>query len=51
MKIGKIVGGAVLLVVAVWVFIAMADPTARYVGGAILTILALALLIAGFRKK
>lgn len=51
LDIGKIVGGAVLLVIAIWVFMTMGDPTAKYLGGAILGILGLALLITGLMKK
>ena len=49
--IGKIVGGLVLLVVAIWTFVSMTDPTAKYAGGAILAILGLALIITPLLKK
>jgi len=51
MDTGKIVGGAIVLIIAIWVFLTMTDVTAKYLGGAILAILALALLISGFKKK
>jgi len=51
MNTGKVVIGAILLVVAIWVFIAMPDPTARYLGGAILGILGLAALVTGVKEK
>jgi hypothetical protein len=51
MDIGRIVGGAVVLVIAIWTFMTMTDVTAKYAGGAILAIIALALLITGFKKK
>jgi len=48
---GKIVIGAILLVIAIWVFITMSDTTAGYLGGAILDILGLASLITVLKKK
>lgn len=50
MDTGKVVGGAILVVIAIWVFMTMTDPTAKYVGGAILGILGLAALITGYKK-
>lgn len=52
MDTGEVIGGAALLAVAIWVFTIMPaqDLTAKYLGGAILGILALALLIDGFKK-
>ena len=37
-------GGAILLVIAIYALVGLTDPTARYAGGAILAILAVALL-------
>ena len=51
MDTGRIVGGAIELIVAIWVFLTMTDVTTKYVGGAILAVLALALLITGAKKK
>jgi|LGVC01.1.fsa_nt_gb hypothetical protein len=51
MNNGKIVIGAILLVITIWVFITMSDTTARYLGGAILGILGLASLITGLKEK
>jgi len=47
MKAGKVVGGLILVVVAIWAFVTLANPTAKYLSGAILAILGLVLLIAG----
>ncbi len=49
--IGKIVGGVILVIVAVWAFVSLTNATARYVGGAILLIVGLALIIMPFVKK
>ncbi|KAF5418953.1 MAG: hypothetical protein C5S44_12135 [Candidatus Methanocomedens sp.] len=51
MDTGRVVGGAILLVVAIWIFMTMSDPTAKYLGGVILGILGLALLITGSKEK
>jgi len=51
MNTGKVVIGAILLVIAIWVFITLSDPTARYLGGAILGILGLASLVTGVKEK
>lgn len=48
---GKVVGGAILVVIAVWVFMVMPDYTARVVGGAILGILGIALLVSGLKRE
>lgn len=50
MNIGKIVIGAILLLVAIYVFIAMTSVAARFVGGGILAILGLVLVITGLKK-
>lgn len=51
MNTGKVAGGAIMLILAIWVFMAMSDFTARFVGGSIIGILALVLLIEGFKEK
>ena len=51
MDTGRVVGGALLAVVAIWLFATQTDFTAKYAGGAILGILALALLYTGTREK
>lgn len=51
MDTGKVVGGALLLIVAVWVFLTMTDVTAKYLGGAILGIVGLALLYTGLKEE
>jgi len=48
---GRIVGGAILLIIAAYIIISQTDLSARFVGGGILAVLALALLITGFTKK
>lgn len=50
MDIGKTVGGALLISVAVWAFVSLADPAAKYLGAAILGILGLALVFSGYKK-
>lgn len=50
MNSGRVAAGAILLMVAIWVFVTMTDITARYLGGAILAILGLALLIKGSKS-
>ncbi|NIN51554.1 MAG: hypothetical protein GTN80_00055 [Nitrososphaeria archaeon] len=52
MQTGKVVGGVILLVAAIYVFSVMptADPTVRYSGGAGLAVVGLALLITGLKK-
>ena len=49
--IGKIVAGVILVIVAIWAFISLTDPTAKYVGGAILAILGIALIVTPLLKK
>ena len=51
MDTGRVVGGALLLVVALWAFLTLTDPTAKYAGGAILGILGVALLATGIKEK
>lgn len=51
MENGKVVGGAILLLIAIWVFMTMPDYTARFVGGGILGIFGLVLLIQGLQKR
>jgi putative Mn2+ efflux pump MntP len=51
MNIGKVVLGAIVLAVAVWTFITMTDPTAKYLGGVVLAILGLALLLTGLKEE
>lgn len=51
MNVGAVVGGAVLILIAAWVFMTMSDPTAKFVGGGILGIVGLVVLATGFRKK
>ncbi|WP_255335024.1 hypothetical protein [Methanosarcina sp. KYL-1] len=48
---GKVVGGAILVVIAVWVYMIIPDYTAKFVGGAILGILGIALLISGLKRE
>ena len=45
--IGELILGAVLLIIAAFVVITMADETARWVGGAILAVLGIASLASG----
>ena len=45
--IGELILGAVLLIIAAYVFIAMTDETTRWVGGAILAVLGIASLASG----
>ena len=47
----KVVVGAILLIAAVYVFMAMTDFTVQYVGGGILAVIGLVLLILGLRSK
>ena len=47
----KVVVGAILLVAAAYVFIAMTDFTVQYVGGGILAVIGLVLLVMGLRSK
>ncbi len=49
--IGKIVGGVILVIVAVWAFVSLANANAKYAGGAILLVVGLALIIMPFVKK
>jgi len=51
MKIGKIVVGLILVALAVWVFVAVENSTAKYLGGIILAIVGLAVLMGGFKKN
>lgn len=52
MKTGKVVGGAILIVVAIWVFTIMpTQDLTKYLGGAILGVLGLALLITGLKSE
>jgi len=47
----KVVGGAVLLVIAIYVFITISDFTTRFVGGAVIGIVGLVTLLSGLKKK
>ena len=51
MDIRKIVLGAILLVIAVYLFIAMEGLAARLVGGGIVAILGIASIVSAFIKK
>jgi len=51
MDTGKVVTGAILLLIAIWIFLAMSDFTARFVGGGILGILGLGLLIQRLKSS
>ncbi|MFY1110991.1 MAG: hypothetical protein AB3K77_04820 [Methanosarcinaceae archaeon] len=51
MDTGKVIVGAILLIIAIWVFLTMSDFTARFVGGGVLGILGLVLLIQGSKKQ
>jgi putative Mn2+ efflux pump MntP len=50
MNIGKMVIGAILLLVGIYVFIAMTSFAARFVGGGILVILGLVFVVTGLKK-
>jgi len=51
MKIGRVIGGLILIAVAIWAFVSLTNPTAKYLGGAILAILGLVLLIPGLGSE
>ena len=51
MNIGKIVIGAILIVIAVYLFISIENLAVRFVGGGILAILGLAELTLGLIKN
>lgn len=51
MGIRRVIGGAILLVVAIWAFLTLPDPTAKYAGGAILGILGVVLFLTGIKEK
>ena len=46
-KSGTLIGGVLLLAIAVWIFITGTDPTFKYLGGAIFGVLGLGVLING----
>lgn len=47
MKIAKIVVGAIVLLVGIWLIITLENTTSRYLGGGIVSIIGLGLLING----
>jgi len=51
MDIGKIVFGAILLLVAVYLFIAMEGLAARLIGGGIVAILGIASIVKAFIEE
>ncbi len=51
MNLGKILVGAIVLIIAVWLFLNVADPAAKYVGGGILALIGLLSLISGLKRK
>lgn len=51
MDTGKILFGAILLIISIWLFIAMTDFNARFLGGSIVGVIALATILTGIFKK
>ncbi|PIY95432.1 MAG: hypothetical protein COY66_06880 [Candidatus Kerfeldbacteria bacterium CG_4_10_14_0_8_um_filter_42_10] len=51
MKIGKILVGLILIALAVWIYFAIENSTAKYLGGAVLVIAGLIMLATGFKKE
>lgn len=51
MHVGKIVWGAILILIALYLIIFLTNPAARFIGGGIVAILGLASLITGLMKK
>jgi putative Mn2+ efflux pump MntP len=53
MNTGKLMVGAIVIAVAVWMMFLMPtdSPTAKYLGGTIVAIVGVAMLIEGFKKK
>lgn len=50
MKISSIVGGVLLLAVAVWAYLTGTDVTFKYLGAGVLAVLGIVMLVAGFRR-
>jgi len=51
MKSGKIVWGAILVVVALYLIIFLTSPAARFIGGGVILILGIASIVGGLSKK
>lgn len=50
MKTGKMVIGAIVLLVGFWMLFALGNGFVRYLGGGIVTILGVLMLVSGYKK-
>lgn len=51
MNNGKTILGAILIIVAVWVFVTQTNPTTKYLGGIILLVLGLLMMAPAKRRS
>ncbi|MDI6810476.1 MAG: hypothetical protein QMD80_02145 [archaeon] len=51
MDTGKVFLGAVFLIVAIYIFVYVTGPAAKFFGGGIMAILGLLTLLHGFKEK
>lgn len=47
---GKTIAGVILLIVAIWMFVALDNSVTRFIGDGIVAILGIVLLVAGTKK-
>ena len=51
MKAKRIIMGAILVLIAVWIYFTMTAPSVKYFGGITLMIIGLLVLFSGFKKE